>query len=88
MARLGFIPLYLLCNIKGRGAVVPSDFFYLIIVQLLFGLSNGYIGSSCMMGASEWVQPEEREAAGGYMGLALVSGLTVGSLFSFLLGDV
>lgn len=88
MARLGFIPLYLLCNIKGRGAVVSSDFFYLVIVQLLFGLSNGYIGSSCMIGASEWVQPEEREAAGGFMGLALVGGLTVGSLLSFALGDL
>lgn len=67
---------------------MSSDFFYLAIVQLLFGLSNGFIGSSCMMGAAEWVFPEEREAAGGFMGLALVSGLTAGSLLSFTLGDV
>ncbi|KAI1611442.1 ENT family equilibrative nucleoside transporter [Exophiala viscosa] len=88
MARLLFIPLYFLCNIKGKGAVVSSDFFYLVIVQFLFGFSNGYLGSECMMGAGEWVAPEEREAAGGFMGLMLVSGLTVGSLLSFLLGDV
>ncbi|KIV81035.1 hypothetical protein PV11_08488 [Exophiala sideris] len=88
MARLLFIPLYFLCNIKGKGAVVSSDFFYLVIVQFLFGLSNGYLGSECMMGAGEWVAPDEREAAGGFMGLMLVSGLTVGSLLSFLLGDV
>ncbi|ETN39611.1 uncharacterized protein HMPREF1541_05837 [Cyphellophora europaea CBS 101466] len=88
MARLIFIPLYFLCNIKGRGAYVNSDFFYLVIVQLLFGLTNGYLGSSCMMGASEWVAPEEREVAGGFMGMMLVSGLAVGSLLSFLLGDV
>ena len=84
LARLVFIPLYLLCNIRGRGAEIASDTFYLIIVQLLFGLSNGYLGSAYMMGAGEWVDVEEREAAGGFMGLMLVGGLTVGSLLSFL----
>ncbi|KIW15697.1 hypothetical protein PV08_05747 [Exophiala spinifera] len=88
MARLLFIPLYFLCNIKGKGAVLSSDFFYLVIVQFFFGLTNGYLGSECMMGAGEWVAPDEREAAGGFMGLMLVGGLTVGSLLSFLLGDV
>ncbi|KAI4188799.1 MAG: hypothetical protein LQ348_003878 [Seirophora lacunosa] len=82
--RFVFIPLYLLCNVRGRGAAIQSDAFYLIVVQFLFGLSNGYIGSSCMMGASEWVEKEEREAAGGFMGLMLVGGLTTGSLLSFL----
>ena len=87
MARLVFIPLYMLCNIGGRGAVVQSDVFYLIVVQFLFGLSNGYLGSNCMMGAGDWVKEEEREAAGGFMGLCLVGGLTVGSLLSFTLGS-
>jgi len=64
--------------------VVPSDAFYLVAVQFLFGLTNGYLGSTCMMGAGEWVDVEEREAAGGFMGLMLVGGLTVGSLLSFL----
>ena len=82
--RLVFIPLYLLCNIHGQGAAVSSDFFYLVIVQFLFGITNGYLGSSCMMGAPEWVEKQEREAAGGFMGLMLVGGCTVGSLLSFL----
>ena len=81
--RVLFIPLYLLCNIKGRGAVISSDAFYLFVVQLFFGATNGYVGSNCMMGASEWVELEEREAAGGFMGLMLCGGLTVGSLLSF-----
>lgn len=86
--RVVWIPLYLLCNIHHRGggtggAVVASDFFYLVIVQFLFGLSNGYLGSCCMIGAGGWVEEEEREAAGGFMGLCLVGGLTVGSLASF-----
>lgn len=88
MARLLFIPLYFMCNIKGRGALVNSDFFYLIIVQLLFGISNGYLGSSCMMGAGDWVAPDEREAIGGFMALCLMVGLTIGSLLSFTLGDI
>lgn len=82
--RILWVPLYYLCNIDGQGAVISSDFFYLVIVQYLFGLSNGFLGSTCMMGAVEYVEPEEREAAGGFMGLMLVGGLTVGSLLSFL----
>ncbi|KAL8664979.1 MAG: hypothetical protein Q9168_007802, partial [Polycauliona sp. 1 TL-2023] len=81
--RLVFIPMYLLCNLHGRGAAVDNDAFYLIVVQLLFGITNGYIGSCCMMGAGEWVEDEEREAAGGFMSLMLVGGMTVGSFLSF-----
>lgn len=83
IARIGFIPLYFLCNIGGRGAVIKSDFFYLLFVQLLFGVSNGYLGSSCMMGFAEYVEPDELEAAGGFMSLVLVGGLTFGSFMSF-----
>ncbi|KAI4158802.1 MAG: hypothetical protein LQ342_007099 [Letrouitia transgressa] len=81
--RLVFVPLYLLCNVHGKGAAVNSDAFYLMFVQLLFGFTNGYIGSNCMMGIGVWVDTEEREAAGGFMGLMIVGGLAVGSLFSF-----
>ncbi|WPH03126.1 nucleoside transporter [Acrodontium crateriforme] len=83
IARISFLGLYHLCNVRGRGAVVSSDFFYLVVVQVLFGLTNGYLGSICMIGAGEWVEPEEREAAGGFMSLCLVAGLTTGSLASF-----
>jgi equilibrative nucleoside transporter 1/2/3 len=83
IARMGFIPLYFLCNIGGKGASISSDFFYLVVVQLFFGLTNGYLGSSCMMGFAEYVDSEELEAAGGFMSLCLVGGLTVGSFLSF-----
>ncbi len=88
MARLLFIPLYFLCNVGGRSAVISSDVFYLVVVQFFFGLTNGYLGSNCMMGAGQWVKEEEQEAAGGFMGLCLVGGLTVGSLLSFILGSL
>ncbi|KAL2260393.1 hypothetical protein VTK26DRAFT_5599 [Humicola hyalothermophila] len=83
MARWLFLPLYGLCNLHGEGAAVPSDLFYLLVVQFPFGLTNGWLGSSSMMAAAEWVDEGEREAAGGFMGLCLVAGLTVGSVLSF-----
>lgn len=86
-SRIAFIPLYLLCNIHGRGPVINSDFFYLIIVQLLFGITNGYFGSTCMMSASQWVSEDEREASGAFMSLMLVGGLAVGSVLSFLVAS-
>ena len=81
--RLGFIPLYLLCNLDGDGAVIDSDAFYLGIVQFGFGITNGWLGSSCMMAAGEWVGDAEREATGGFMGVNLVAGLAAGSILSF-----
>jgi len=84
LCRMVWVPLYPLCNIRGRGANINSDLFYLVVVQMGFGISNGFIGSTCMMGAVDWVDVHEREAAGGFMGLCLVGGLTVGSLLSFL----
>lgn len=86
IARLIFIPLYLFCNLDGRGAIIHSDFFYLFVVQLGFGISNGYLGSNCMMGFVEYVDADEREAAGGFMSLSLVAGLTAGSFVSFAAG--
>ncbi|TPX10873.1 uncharacterized protein E0L32_008262 [Thyridium curvatum] len=82
-ARLAWLPLYALCNVGGRGAAVASDAFYLLAVQLTFGLTNGWLGSSGMMAAADWVEEGEREAAGGFMGLCLVAGLGAGSVLSF-----
>ncbi|KAJ5129294.1 uncharacterized protein N7515_005333 [Penicillium bovifimosum] len=86
IARMMFIPMYQLCNINGHGAVVKSDTFY-FLVQLLFGVTNGYLGTSCMMGASHWVVADERAAAGGFMSLILVGGLAAGSLLSFFVAS-
>ncbi|KAF3924962.1 hypothetical protein ABW21_db0209861 [Orbilia brochopaga] len=83
-ARVLWIPLYLLCNVKGRGARVDSDLFYWL-VQVTFGVTNGYIGSSTMMLGPTLVEPEEVAATGGFMGLCLVAGLAAGSAASFLL---
>ncbi|KAK6841681.1 nucleoside transporter [Apiospora arundinis] len=88
IARVLFIPLYALCNLHGNGGVINSDVFYLLLVQFPFGLTNGWLASNCMMASSEWVEEGEREAAGGFMGLCLVAGLTFGSLLSFTASGV
>ncbi|KAH6668967.1 nucleoside transporter-like protein family [Halenospora varia] len=81
--RAGHLPLYFLCNIQGKGAVISSDAFYLFVVQFGFGLTNGWLSSMCMMDAGEHVDEGEREASGGFMAVNLVAGLTAGSLLSF-----
>jgi equilibrative nucleoside transporter 1/2/3 len=66
-------------NIHGKGAAIESDFFYLFVVQLLFGITNGDLGSNCMMDFAEQVDQDELEVAGGFMSLCLVGGLVAGS---------
>ncbi|KAI3325326.1 nucleoside transporter [Xylariaceae sp. AK1471] len=88
VARTLFLPLYILCNIHGNGAVINSDVFYLLLVQFPFGFTNGWLASNCMIGASEWVDEGEKEASGSFMSLCLVAGLTFGSLLSFTAAGV
>ncbi|TQV99562.1 nucleoside transporter family [Cordyceps javanica] len=82
------LPLYLLCNVGGRGAAVPSDFFYLGVVQVPFGFTNGWLCSRLMTSAGSWVDEGERGAAGGFMGLCLIIGLAAGSLLSFSIAGI
>ncbi|KAF2675114.1 hypothetical protein BT63DRAFT_420341 [Microthyrium microscopicum] len=84
LARILLIPLYYLCNTDGKGAVISSDWFY-FLVQITYGVTNGFMGTMCMMGAVEYVDVAEREATGAFMTLMLVGGLTAGSILSFLL---
>jgi len=86
--RGGFIPLYFLCNIENNGAVIKSDIFYLFVIQLFYGATNGWLGSYCMMDYLAYVDDGEREAAGGFMAVNLVAGLMTGSLMSFAAAGV
>ncbi|KAF8455360.1 nucleoside transporter-domain-containing protein [Terfezia claveryi] len=82
MGRLVFIPLYLMCNIKGQGAYLNSDSMYWLI-QMAFGISNGWLGANNLMAAPDMVTESERAAAGGFMSMWLVGGLAAGSVLSF-----
>lgn len=82
--RAVYVPLYFLCNIGGRGAIVNSDAFYLVFVCAGFGFTNGLLSSLCLIKAGDYVLEEEREASGGFMIVNLQAGLMVGSLLSFV----
>ena len=96
LARTVFVPLFLLCNVQwasaspgGRGPIIGSDALFMLIV-LLFGASNGYVSSMCMMAAPSVAhnprlrgRQEDVEIAATVAGFCLVGGLAVGSVLSF-----
>jgi solute carrier family 29 (equilibrative nucleoside transporter), member 1/2/3 len=84
IARVAFIPLFLLCNIKNRGDSSIGDSGYLLI-QLLFGISNGQLFSSSYMCVGELLDTGvERKAAAAFTALLINLSLLAGSLGSFL----
>lgn len=87
VARVVFIPLFLTCNIHPGSSApfISSDFWY-ILLQFLFGLSNGQLCTSCFMVIGDNCSTnEEKEAAGGFATVFLTFGLAVGSVLSYLL---
>ena len=87
LARVGFIPLYLICNVDGRGSFA-GDWFYLVIVQFLFGVTHGWLSGASMMGVPAWIAEEDREDAGAFMGMTLVAGLVAGSILGLVAARV
>ena len=87
LSRLIFIPLFLTCNIHpGKtGPLIKSDLWY-ILLQLLFGISNGQLCTSAFMVIGDYCDTDdEKEAAGGFTTVFLSTGLAVGSVLSYLL---
>ena len=63
-----------------------SDTAY-IIIMMLFSISNGYVGSICMISGPQVVAPEEASTAANLMVACLGLGLGVGAFTSnFLTG--
>jgi len=87
LSRLIFFPLYLFCNVDGRGSFA-GDWFYLIVVQLFFGLSHGWLSVASMSGIPTWVEEHEREATGAFMGQTIIAGLVVGSVLGLIAAQV
>lgn len=86
--RLLFIPLFFTCNISPSslaGALINSDIWY-VILQFLFGLSNGQLATSSFMIVGDYCDTDEEKAvAGGFTTVFLSVGLAVGSILSYLL---
>merc|ERR1719147_578125 len=86
LARFVFIPLFLICNVRpnDRGLTdvyLASDVAY-IIVMATFSITNGYVGSICMMSAPQVVRPEEGQTAASLMVALLGLGLGSGAFLS------
>lgn len=86
LARLVFVPLLLLCNIKPRHylTVVFEHDAWFIFFMAAFAFSNGYLASLCMCFGPKKVKPAEAETAGAIMAFFLCLGLALGAVFSFL----
>lgn len=93
VVRTLFIPIFLLCNtVQGpsRGfPVISSDVVYMLLVAVL-GLSNGYVSTLCLLGASSLEhnprlrrRREDVPIASTVAGFCLIVGLAMGSFGSF-----
>ncbi|CAH1261457.1 SLC29A2 [Branchiostoma lanceolatum] len=65
--------------------VVFNSDAYPIVFMVLMGVSNGYLGSLCMMYGPRLVAAEDAETAGITMSAFLTLGLGLGAAFSFAL---
>ncbi|CAK5275804.1 unnamed protein product [Mycena citricolor] len=95
-ARALFVPLFLMCNVQSHpGATNPSapiinsDVMFFLLL-LLFGVSNGYVSSLCLMAAPSLEhnprlrgRKEDVDVAATVATFCTVGGLVLGSFASF-----
>ncbi|XP_038078213.1 equilibrative nucleoside transporter 1-like isoform X2 [Patiria miniata] len=87
LLRLVFFPLFAFCNLHITDhptTVFFNNDAYFIVFNVLFGLSNGYLGSLLMIYGPKFVDVKHSETAGVMMSLFLAAGLAVGSVISVL----
>ncbi|KAF8639859.1 hypothetical protein AX17_001114 [Amanita inopinata Kibby_2008] len=94
LLRTAFIPLFLMCNVQRPSTsinlppVINSDLLYMLIL-LAFGISNGYLGSMCMISAPSLEhnprlsRKEDVDVVATVTNFSLVGGLSIGSAASF-----
>ncbi|RIA99256.1 nucleoside transporter-domain-containing protein [Glomus cerebriforme] len=86
IARIIFLPIFLMCNVDVSGMrilplMINNDIVYFLILWL-FAVSGGYLGTLTMMTAPQ-VEGVAKDLAGTIMSFCLVLGLVFGSIFSF-----
>ncbi|KAI0047295.1 hypothetical protein FA95DRAFT_1582709 [Auriscalpium vulgare] len=89
LARTLFIPIFLACNFHNYSPLINSDWLYMLIL-FLFGLTNGYLSSMCMMSAPSVEhnprlkgRKDDVDIAAPLASFFLVGGLVIGSFMSF-----
>ncbi|KAL9957949.1 hypothetical protein ACROYT_G034908 [Oculina patagonica] len=85
--RVIFLPLFAFCNAVPRhnSPVFFHEDYFPILFMVLFAISNGYLGSLCMMYGPSLVEPKHAETAGTMMAFFLIIGLGLGAGFSFVI---
>ncbi|KAK2560587.1 Equilibrative nucleoside transporter 3 [Acropora cervicornis] len=89
--RTVFLPLFVFCNALPRKQKHLSYFtedYYPMVFMGLFAISNGYLGSLCMMYGPTMVESKHAETAGAMMAFMLIIGLAFGAGFSFAVTEV
>ncbi|EDV20161.1 uncharacterized protein TRIADDRAFT_61370 [Trichoplax adhaerens] len=103
ICRIAFVPVFIFCNYKPHLRTIPVIFNhdgYYFVFMILFGLSNGLIGTRIMMSAPDSecvilkpkiyrsVAPNQRGLAGTMMSAFVVIGIFTGSLLSLLISHL
>ena len=73
--------------VLGAAGTIQSDAF-MIVTVILFGFSNGWLGSRCMMEAPTNVPDKDKDTAGSIMVLSLIAGLATGAIVGIPLSRV
>jgi len=93
LVRLAFIPLFMVCNTNPTNRVFTKVLFHsdlaFFFLNIVFGLSNGYICNICMMCTPKMVaEPKHQSTAASLTAFLSVAGLFIGSSLSFLWVDL
>lgn len=87
LLRVIYIPLMILCILPKQAAFF-SNLFWQFFYSSTLGLTNGYFGSVPMIRAPMNIIEERKELTGNLMMFSYSVGLTVGSVFSYLLDAI
>uniref|UniRef100_A0A3B4AFY0 Solute carrier family 29 member 2 n=1 Tax=Periophthalmus magnuspinnatus TaxID=409849 RepID=A0A3B4AFY0_9GOBI len=89
VARVVFVPLLMMCNIKNsKLSVLFSHDAAFSLLMALFSFTNGYLATLCTGYAPKLVHSKDAKTAGSLMGFFIFLGLAIGAAFSFLLCTV
>lgn len=83
-ARFLLYPLFVLC---AHSDVFPNS-WWVVFFNAIFSITNGYFSSLTMMFAPDLVEDKEKSTAGGFMSMALVTGILAGSTINLAIKKI
>lgn len=87
LARIIFVPLFLLSSYQAPPNALFNSDWYKVIDMLLFAFTNGYLSTLCCVKAPHTVyHDEEKGQVGGLIGITISTGIMLGSLIAIPVG--